>query len=69
MINQTTLVHDLISLSLRNSVYSPSGVELDHDNEHSVLGYQWFPTDKITGTEEIVCQWCDQTWVGHRIDN
>ncbi len=69
MIDQTALVHDLISLSPRLSVYSPSGVTLDHYNEHSILDYQWLHIEKLTGTEEIVCQWGNQKWTGHRLEH
>ncbi|UTW04517.1 hypothetical protein KDX31_05790 [Amphritea atlantica] len=43
--NQTTLIHNVLSLELDFKVTSPTISKLDHYEEHDVLLYNWYLID------------------------
>jgi hypothetical protein len=65
-IDQTQLVHDIISMQSDFKVNSPTIVKLNHYEEHDILNCQWLLVAKTTGTEELVASCLDQTWEGVR---
>ena len=60
VIDQTTLVHDIISLQSDMEIISPE------QGDYDVCLYKWHLVNQTTGNESLVIKWADQTWEGVR---
>ena len=67
VIDQTPLVHDIISIQPDIKVTSPTNEPQSEDlGGYDVLSYNWHLVSKTSGNEAVVIQWHDQTWEGVR---
>jgi hypothetical protein len=67
VIDQTQLVHDIISLESDMEITSPTNeAECENDVGYNVLLYKWHLVNQTTGNESLVIKLAGQTWEGVR---
>lgn len=62
-INQTQLVHEVMSQRDDLIIFSPAGEALDHEEEHCVLNHDWYLVADLSGNEPLAASWGGCTWI------
>lgn len=62
-INQTALVHEIMSQRDDLIIFSPVGKALDHEKEDFVLNHDWYLVAGLSGNEALAASWGGCTWI------
>jgi hypothetical protein len=70
MINQTDLIHDVLSLSDNFTIMTTNNEALEPECKHDVLAFQWFACDDKEQLEspvaELIGRYMGNTWLAFR---
>jgi hypothetical protein len=70
MINQTDLIHDVLSFSDNFTIMTTNNEALEPECKHNVLEFQWFACDDQGQGErpvaELIASYGASHWVGFR---